>query len=116
MVRKLTASRRVGCRIQDDVTREFHRLAKDRYPRIPEDIGSVVYRKPSGVINVRIIDPSFADVPLFDREDLLSEIMTKLPEGTLDDIGLLLLFTPAEAKKKYSYMMPAFDDPYGNDD
>ena len=116
MVRQLATTRKRKVKSQDDVSREFYRLVKERFPGIPENIEKVIYRKPSGLINARIIDPSFASTELFERDLLLADVFANLPSNFEHDLGILLLFTPEEAKGSMSYMMPAFDDPFGDDD
>ena len=115
MVRKLGLLKRSKAKSQDDLTGEFYRLVKIRYPGIPDAIEKVVYRVPSGSINVRIIDPSFESTRPLVRDELLGDLVAQLPPEFERDLGLLLLFTPAEAKGSMSYMMPAFDDPFGCD-
>lgn len=67
------------------------------------------YRQNSASIRIRVIDPSFASMDLATRDDLLWEILERLPEGVQSQITVLLLLTPDETKT--SLMNMEFDHP-----
>ena len=68
-----------------------------------------VYRYSSVSVRIRIIDPDFKRQSRAQREDDLWAIFDQLPEEVVAEISLLLLLTPAEAKK--SFANTEFDDP-----
>jgi hypothetical protein len=67
------------------------------------------YRHNSVSVRIRIIDPNFERQSRAQREDDLWAILDELPEDVVAEISLLLLLTPAEAKKSFASM--EFDDP-----
>ncbi len=58
-----------------------------------------VYRLNPACIRVRVIDPGFRGVSEDAREALVWERLKELPDDTLGQISLLLLFTPQEAQR-----------------
>jgi hypothetical protein len=67
------------------------------------------YRHNSVSVRIRVIDPTFKGQSWSQREEDLWAILERLPEETVAEISLLLLLTPAEAKK--SFANADFDDP-----
>lgn len=68
-----------------------------------------VYRSNNVSVRIRIIDPGFKKMNRAKREGDLWAILEKLPEETVSEITVILLFTPEEAKKSFANM--EFDDP-----
>jgi len=56
-------------------------------------------RRSPWVVHLRIIDPDFKGVDDVDRFNLIWSCLEKLPESVASQVSLLLLLTPAEAKK-----------------
>jgi hypothetical protein len=67
------------------------------------------YRQNSVSVRVRIIDPDLAGKSRVQREEEIWPLLEKLPEETVQEISLLLLFTPDETAKSLSNM--EFDNP-----
>jgi stress-induced morphogen len=68
-----------------------------------------VYRHNNVSVRIRIIDPTFKGMSRAQREVDLWAILNELPEEVVQDISLLILLTPVEAKKSFASM--EFDDP-----
>ena len=58
------------------------------------------YRYNSASIRVRVIDRRFEGMPTPDREDLVFEVIDKLPKRTKEDIILLLIMAPSELQRR----------------
>ena len=67
------------------------------------------YRYNWGSIRVRIIDPDFTGLTPAEREKLIREVLDTLPEDPREEIHVLLLLTPEEAKT--SLMNQEFEAP-----
>lgn len=67
------------------------------------------YRQNSAAIRIRIIDPGFAGMDLVTRDDLIWEILGRLPERVQSQITVVLLLTPDETKTSFANM--DFDHP-----
>jgi hypothetical protein len=68
-----------------------------------------VYRHNIVSVRIRVIDPSFKGVSRGQRDVDLWALLQELPEEVVQDITLIIMLTPAEAKKSFSSM--EFDDP-----
>ena len=68
-----------------------------------------VRRVNSACVHIRIIDPDFLGTRRRDRHDQVWSILEKLPDDTIQELSMLLLLTPDEAKKSYASM--EFDEP-----
>lgn len=67
------------------------------------------YRYNPVSVRIRIVNPEFRGQSRTQREDEVWAALERLPEETLEEISLLLLFTPQEAKK--SLANAEFDHP-----
>ena len=67
------------------------------------------YRHNSVSVRIRIIDTDFEGKDYVLREDEIWPLLKPLPDETVAELSLLLLFTPEEAKK--SFANAEFDDP-----
>ncbi len=67
------------------------------------------YRHNNVSVRIRVVDPDFKGVGRADREDDLWKLLNDLPEEVVAEISLLIMVTPAEAKKSFASM--EFDDP-----
>jgi hypothetical protein len=68
-----------------------------------------VYRQNSVSVRIRVIDPDFEGKSRTQREDELWSLLGQLPEETVAEISLLLLFTPEEAEKSFANL--EFENP-----
>lgn len=68
-----------------------------------------VYRYDNVSVRIRIIDSSFKAMSRGQREDDLWTLLHQLPEEVVSEISLVLLLTPAEAKRSFASI--EFDDP-----
>lgn len=68
-----------------------------------------VYRHNIVSVRIRIIDPTFKGMSRGEREVDLWALFNELPEEVVQDVSLVILVTPAEAKKSFASM--EFDDP-----
>lgn len=68
-----------------------------------------VYRHNNVSVRIRVLDSGFKGISRGQRDDDLWAILRELPDETVQDISLLILLTPAEAKKSFASM--EFDDP-----
>lgn len=68
-----------------------------------------VYRQNSVSVRIRVIDPDFHGKSRAQREDELWGTLQELPEEITAEISMLLLLTPAEAKKSFASL--EFDHP-----
>lgn len=57
------------------------------------------YRQNSVAVRVRIIDTDFGKLDQVEREAVVWKLLDQLPSDVLAEISLLLLLTPAEAKR-----------------
>lgn len=74
------------------------------------------YRYNSASIRVRVIDPRFEGMPPEKRDEMVEEILDKLPEDTQRDIVTLFTFAPSELQQSpktfREFMLNTeFDDP-----
>ncbi|HXG09901.1 MAG TPA: hypothetical protein VNK04_08945 [Gemmataceae bacterium] len=60
------------------------------------------YRPFPAAVRIRVIDPGFKGVRRSKREDELWAYLEKLPEEVVSEITLVLMYTPAEAKKSFA--------------
>jgi hypothetical protein len=68
-----------------------------------------IYRQNSVSVRVRVINPEFKGQSRAEREHEIWKTFDQLPEEVAAELSLLLLFTPAEAKKSFANV--EFDDP-----
>ena len=68
-----------------------------------------IYRRNDAIVCVRIIDPGFRGTGLAEREVPIWKLLEPLPEDVLNQLYLLILVTPQEAKK--SMASYEFDHP-----
>jgi hypothetical protein len=68
-----------------------------------------VYRTNNVPVRVRVIASEFKGIGRAEREDDMWPILEELPEEVMQEISLLLMFTPDEAKKSFANM--EFDNP-----
>lgn len=60
------------------------------------------YRQNPVSVRIRVIDPRFAGVDRIEREEEIWRHLEALPEEVLADVTMLLVLTPAEAKKSFA--------------
>jgi hypothetical protein len=97
-------------RSKEDIhVRRIHDILTEQYASAHRRARIDVKRYNSVSVRIRIIDPDFSRQTRADRDDAIWQILEKLPEETLTEVTLLLLFTPEEAKK--SIMNVEFEDP-----
>jgi hypothetical protein len=73
---------------------ELSKAYRAKHPRAQID----VKRSYRFTVRVRVIDPSFARKDRVDRNEAVWEIIRTLPEEWWNQISLLILLTPKEAK------------------
>jgi|ERR1019366_7103250 hypothetical protein len=83
--------------------------ALEQYAEAHPNARIEVYRHNNVSVRIRVIDPSFKGISRGQRGDDMWAILRELPEETVADITLLIMLTPAEAKKSFASM--EFDDP-----
>lgn len=70
-----------------------------------------LYRRGTLNIAVRVVDPGFAGTERLDRHGRLWHYLAdRLPDEVMQEVGVLLTVTPAEAKTVIGSL--EFDDPY----
>lgn len=67
------------------------------------------YRQNSVSVRIRVINPDFKGMSRSQREEEIWTFLDQLPEEVAQEVSLLLLYTPEEAKKAFANM--EFDDP-----
>ncbi len=67
------------------------------------------YRQNSVSVRIRVIDPDFQGKSRVQRDDEVWVYLNKLQEETVQEVSLLLLFTPDETAKSWANM--EFDNP-----
>lgn len=92
----------------DKILKQFIKVLEDYESKHP-NAEIEAYRHNSVSVRVRIINPDFKGKDRGEREDEIWPLVEKLPEQTVSELSLLLLFTPQEAKK--SFANAEFDDP-----
>ena len=96
---------------QDTSTQAIYDRFLLRFPSLPNKVEQVVYRYNPAAVRVRIIDPVFAGKTFKERELMIQDVLDTLPPGVEDDITVLLLLTPREAKDPKEIMNIEFDAP-----
>ncbi len=76
--------------LRTDETRLIEDALREQFP------ASDAYRYNSASIRVRVVDPSFSGKSIEERDDLVAEILDRLPAGTQQEILMLLTLTPEE--------------------
>lgn len=93
----------------DEDVKQIHRALEEGYGKHHPKAKIEVYRYNPAAIRIRILDPDFAGIHEFRREDLIWEIIDKLPEDPASQITLVLLLTPEEAERSHASF--EFDNP-----
>ena len=96
---------------QDTSTRLVYRALREHFPDLSRNIEDTVYRYNPASIRVRVIDPRFEGKSFREREQLISGVLSSLPEAVESDITLLLLLTADETRDQTDLMNLEFDDP-----
>ncbi len=96
---------------QDPATRSIYSELKKSFPKLSEDIESVVYRYNPVCIRVRVIDSRFRGLSYTERQSLVMEALASLPEQSQIEISMLLALTAKEAKE--DLMNLEFDEAQG---
>jgi hypothetical protein len=78
------------CRLREELAKAY----RAKHPRAQID----VKREYRFCVRVRVLDPDFARKDRLDRNEMVWEAIHTLPEDYWDQVSLLLLFTPQEAK------------------
>ncbi len=60
------------------------------------------YRRNSGSVRIRITDPDFKGKGVIEREDMVWNLLDRLPDEVRGDITMLILETPDEVAKSLS--------------
>jgi hypothetical protein len=60
------------------------------------------YRRNSASVRVRVIDPDFKGKGVIQREDMVWNLLDRLPDEVRGDITMLVLETPDEVEKSLS--------------
>lgn len=68
-----------------------------------------LYRQSPASIRVRIIDPDFEGMGRSVRNDLVWDILDRLPEDDQSDVSMLVLLTPEETSRSLANF--EFEDP-----
>lgn len=81
------------------------------YVRTHSGASAELYRRSPASIAVRVVDPGFAGTNRLDRHGVLWHYLAeRVPDEVMDELGVLLTVTPAEAKTTIGSL--EFDDPY----
>ena len=67
------------------------------------------YRQNSASIRIRITDPELQGFDRVTRDDMIWELLSRLPDDVQSQITVLLLLTPEEAETSFANM--DFDNP-----
>jgi hypothetical protein len=94
---------------QPDPVLEQVNAALGRYRSAHPQAHIETYRHNDVSVRVRLIDPTFAGLDRYRREDDVWAELDQLPEEVVAEISLLLLLTPTEAKT--SLASEEFDHP-----
>jgi len=70
---------------------------------------ATLYRHAPLSVRIRIIDPDFAGMDRAERNHLVWDYLSRLPEDQQSDVNMLLLLAPEELEKSFGNM--EFDDP-----
>jgi hypothetical protein len=81
----------------------------EKYAQTHPNAEIEAYRYNNVSVRIRVIDPDFKRLSRGEREKELWELFEELPEEIVAEISLLIMLTPAEAKKSFASM--EFDDP-----
>jgi len=68
-----------------------------------------LYRQSPASIRIRIIDPSFEGMERSQRNDLVWDILDRLPDDDQADVSMLVLLTPDETSRSFANF--EFEDP-----
>jgi stress-induced morphogen len=103
----------VAKKVQDKTTRQIFSALKKAFPNLPEESERVVYRYNPAAIRIRIISPRFVGKTTDERDALVNAAFESLPPDATDDVTMLIMLTPREAKKSHQMLSREFDDPTG---
>jgi|GEM_PF-2022269 len=98
---------------QDAGTAKVFAALRVAFPDLPEDPAKVVYRYNPVAIRVRVVSPRFVGKSLAEREEMVLAALDEVPESVADDITMILMLTPREAKRP-DVMSNEFDEPDQN--
>jgi hypothetical protein len=93
----------------DEAVDEIRNLLEREYVAAHPDAQVTVRRYNPWSIRIRIIDPELKGSQLTVRDGEVWEILEKLSEDTFQQVSLLFLLTPKEAKS--SWVNREFEDP-----
>lgn len=97
---------------QDATTTRIFAALKQAFPKLPDDPDQVVYRYNPVAIRVRIVSPKFRGKTDAEREEIVKRAFKSLPDAVTEDITMLFMLTPDEARKP-TLLDREFDDPTG---
>jgi hypothetical protein len=105
--------KRSARKIQDAATKRILSALRGAFPEIPEVPNEVAYRLNTAGIRLRIISARFTEKSLAEREEMVLSELDQLPDEITDDITMILMLSPREAKRPDT-MSREFDDPDQN--
>jgi stress-induced morphogen len=82
---------------------------EQRYQSAHPKASITVKRSNAVCIRVRILDPDFAAIPSLKRHHVVWDILDELPDDTANQISLMVLLTPQEAKSSFANL--EFENP-----
>lgn len=103
---------RVAKKIQDETTAGIYTALKKAFADLPDDQEQVVYRYNPVAVRVRVVSPKFRGKSMAQREEIVKKAFKSLPDEVTEDITMLFMLTPDEAKKP-TLLDREFDDPTG---
>lgn len=95
---------------QDKTTARLYAALKQAFPEVPDDPEQVVYRYNPVSIRVRVVSPKFRGKSDSEREAMVNAAIESLPPEATEDITMLFMLTPQEAKRP-TLLQLEFDDP-----
>ncbi len=97
-------------KVQNHKTRKLFAALKDEFPELPDDPDAVVYQYNPIAIRVRVISPKFRGKSSAQREELINEAIRSVPPKVTEDISMLFMLTPEEARNP-TLLHREFDEP-----
>ena len=97
-------------KIQDETTATIYAALKQAFPELPDEPERVIYRYNSVSVRVRIVSQKFRGKSMAEREEMVNEALGSVPPEMTDDISILFMLTPGEAKKPQKLLIE-FDNP-----
>lgn len=104
---------RVATKIQDETTRTLYQAIRKAFPEVPDDIERVVYRYNPVAIRVKVVSKRFEGKDTDQRERMVMRALKTVPSNIVDDITMLLMFTPEEENEPH-LLSEEFEDPNGS--